>query len=148
MIVRGQGLWKPTSWLALMGLLAGCGHALGPEPMVTTTLVGRLHVGDRPIGRGWVQFLPVEGTLGTLRSAPLAPDGSFRMEKAPVGRVAVGFAGPMPDYVPNAEIYPFLLYANRAFPARRTIAAGSPSSVDIDLEPERIVYDKIRANAR
>ncbi|MFO0957225.1 MAG: hypothetical protein U0800_07120 [Isosphaeraceae bacterium] len=69
--------------------LAGCGRMTAPVPRETADVRGRLLAGGTPIGRGWVQFWPVEGTVGNMRAAPLEADGSFRMTRAPVGRVVV-----------------------------------------------------------
>ncbi|MBX6313731.1 MAG: hypothetical protein IRY99_12555 [Isosphaeraceae bacterium] len=79
--------------LALVPLVGGCGEELGPERFATATVTGRVRIGDRPLGKGWLEFQPTQGTRGHLRSARLAADGSFRVERVPVGCNALRLAG-------------------------------------------------------
>jgi hypothetical protein len=83
-----------TIGLPLTGLLAsGCAEELGPERKETTRVVGVVREGRRPIGRGWVEFVPADGTVGNLRSAPLRPDGSFIADGVAVGVNRIGLTG-------------------------------------------------------
>ena len=125
--------------LGCLFMMGGC-DAVGPEPIVTTTITGRFHMGDRPINQGWIQVVPVEGTLGTLRSAPLDGQGRFRIDKVPVGRVAFGFGGPYPSLTSDRSGDEFLFKAYNLYVVRMTISANSPS-LDIDLNPARRVYE-------
>jgi hypothetical protein len=110
-----------------LALVAGCREELGPEPMPTTTVTGRIHVAGAPIGGGWVEFHPVEGTVGLMRSAPLALDGTFRADKVPVGRVLIRLEHP--KVVPTVmESLPPLA------PPRREIRG--PCNLDLDLAAE------------
>src|SRR5947208_1819066 len=83
---------RPTALLAIL-LVAGCGHAFGPERMETATITGRVLANGRPIGKRWIEFMPVKGTVGRPRSAPLDPDGRFSATRVPVGEVIVSLPG-------------------------------------------------------
>jgi hypothetical protein len=109
--------------------LVGCREELGPEPMPTATVSGRIHVAGAPIGGGWVEFLPVEGTVGLMRSAPLALDGTFRADKVPVGRVLIRLEHP--KVIPTVmESLPPLA------PPRREIRGPCMLDLDLDLAEE------------
>src|SRR5215212_6208285 len=88
-------LWVALAGLSWLGL--GCGEELGPEPMPTARVAGRVRIGDRPVRGGWVEFMPVEGTVGRLRSAPLGPDGRFADDRVAVGTNAIRLVAPRSD---------------------------------------------------
>ena len=78
--------------MLLMGIalfLVGCARTLGPVPMPMARVRGVVHDGNGPVSGGWIEFMPVDGTVGNLRSARLGPDGSFDAEGVPVGEVAI-----------------------------------------------------------
>ncbi|HKI20908.1 MAG TPA: hypothetical protein VKA15_23655, partial [Isosphaeraceae bacterium] len=50
-----------------------------------TTVRGVVTEGRRPVGGGWIEFVPVDGTIGKLRSARLNADGSFEAKGVAVG---------------------------------------------------------------
>ncbi len=81
----------PVIWLVWMSVLAiapgvsGCAKVLGPERMPVTALSGVVTEGRRPVGGGWIEFIPVDGTIGKLRSARLNADGSFEAKGVAVG---------------------------------------------------------------
>lgn len=119
-----------------MGLLAGsssgCGEELGPEPMRTVTVSGSVRAGGRPVGRGWIEFVPVEGTVGNPRSAPLRPDGTFQATRVAVGRNVVGLADP-PGGLPGGR-----LFETFTSPIRREIPDRRVTWLTIDLVEEAI----------
>ncbi len=39
---------------------------------------------------GWIEFLPAEGTVGNLRSAPIGADGSFQADGVAIGTNFIG----------------------------------------------------------
>ena len=63
----------------------GCRDVLGPEKMPVATVDGKVSQRGKPVTRGWIEFVPVDGTVGRMRSAPLHPDGTFHATKVPVG---------------------------------------------------------------
>jgi hypothetical protein len=126
----------PLAWRgAVVGLLAlgacapGCTEEWGASPRGDAMATGRVHVGDAPVTGGWVEFLPTDGARGSLRSAPIGPDGTFRATRVARGRNVIRIVG-----APAAP--PF----DRAFtqfysPIRPTIGEGS--ALDIDLARAR-----------
>src|SRR5262249_19496563 len=77
---------------ALLGLLIGCSEELGPERMETATVSGIVREGLRPVGGGWIEFTPIDGAVGLLRSAPIQPDGHFVVDRVALGKNGIGFA--------------------------------------------------------
>jgi hypothetical protein len=86
-MVRGFGL------ALLTVLVSGCAEELGPERFRTTTIHGQVTLAGRPLGPGWLEIMPTEGTTGLLRSAQVATDGTFRADRVPVGVVAMRMVG-------------------------------------------------------
>src|SRR5258708_2926577 len=83
-------------------IAAGCSEELGPEVFRTTRVEGTVRIAGQPVTSGWVEFQPVEGAQGNLRSAPIRKDGSFAAEGVPVGRVAIGVAGLLGPPIPTS----------------------------------------------
>lgn len=128
-------------FLALLaaGVVApGCAEErAGPAPR-TTTVIGRVSVGGQPPPRGWIEFQPIDGTRGLLRSAPVKPDGSFHAREVPVGLTAMRFVSTRPVQTGNPRIDHLLLRASAAYHIRRTIrpATQAPEPLEIDLVEE------------
>jgi hypothetical protein len=116
--------------LALLVVTAGCREELGPEPMPTTRVRGVVREGRRPVGGGWIEFVPVEGTVGNLRSAPLKPNGSFEADRVAIGRNVIGLAH-APTALPSSRIFETF-----TSPIRREIPGGSVTTLDLDLIEE------------
>ncbi len=108
-------------------VLAGCGEELGPEAMPTVPVNGRVHVRGRPVGGGWIEFRPVEGTVGLPRSARLEADGTFLADRIPVGRVAIRLVHP-PVPLPCGRLFEQISLI------RRDVAASGPHPIDIDID--------------
>ena len=132
--------------LALITLAAvGCSEEWGPEPIRTTTVRGRIVRGSRPIGSGWVEIAPVDGTRGGLRTGPLRPDGSFEIGSVGIGRVLIGLVrapvGPLPTSggLTDGASY-FHSYSS---PIRRPIRpdAAVPLVIDLDREVAGVQQD-------
>jgi hypothetical protein len=116
------------SWLVL-----GCGEELGPELMPTARVAGRVHVGGRPVRGGWVEFLPVEGTVGRLRSAALRPDGRFADDRVAVGTNAIRLVDPSADVaMPGGRLF------QQRYLIRRVLPPQGTAALDIDLQDEVI----------
>ena len=121
---------------------AGCREEWGAERFATTTVRGAILVGGRPVPGGFVEIIPGEGTRGNLRSGPIAADGTFRLDRVPVGAVSIslsrlpiraipGPAGPVDAraFAPNSS-------AEDRVPLRRTIPAAPTTLPPIDLIDE------------
>jgi hypothetical protein len=78
-------------WLRLLALvwlslgLSGCADELGPQPMPVARVRGKVTEGARPFTRGFIEFFPIDGTVGNPRSARIQADGSFETDKVAIG---------------------------------------------------------------
>jgi magnesium transporter len=135
MTVRSRVLGSAI--LAMSSMILGCSEELDPEHPATSTVDGVVRVGNTPVGGGWIEFDPVEGTAGNLRIARIRPDGSFQADRVPVGKVLVrlsqipvlgvpGPAGPVSSRV----------FGSFQSPIRRTIPDRSKVDLTIDLIEE------------
>jgi len=137
----GAGSFTPR-WTGLailvaivVGPLAGCSQELGPEFMPTAPVRGRVVENGRPVRQGWVEFFPVDGTIGNLCSAPIEPDGSFHLPQAPVGWNLVRLVN-----VPlESESVRRLLGAFHS-PIRRQVPPGGVDSLLIDAVEEMRLF--------
>jgi hypothetical protein len=125
---------------ALPAGLAGCREELGPVALRTTRVTGTIREGGRPVGRGWVEFVPIEGTVGNLRTAAIGPDGRFEATRVAVGRNLIGLVN-VPMSLPDGP----RLFAPSASPIRRAIPAGDPAVLEIDLLEEAIRHQRQQA---
>ncbi len=129
-----------------MAVGPGCSEELGPETMTTTRVEGTIRIAGRPVTTGWVEFLPTEGGVGNLRSAPIRADGSFTADGVAVGRVAVALANVGSAPVPT-DLGPVGIRAFRSTetPIRRQIPAGTASRLDLDLAVEGLALRRSQA---
>lgn len=132
-----------TTLLSLMfgiATIGGCGEELGPEPMTTTSVDGSVRVQGRPFGPCWLEFTPIEGTVGLLRSARVDADGTFHASGVPVGRVAmrvVGFSGAGTG---DPGLDRFISFAGQVYIIRRDIPRTPSAPLDIDLASEAVAF--------
>src|SRR5512135_3128672 len=132
-MARVRRYWKPWfAGLASVWLALGCREELGPVRFPTTRVTGVVREGERPVGGGWIEFLPVDGTIGNLRSAPLRRDGSFEADRVAVGTNQVGLVAP-----PVGSLLAQRFHSMRS-PIRRAIPAGPSTTLTIDLIEEAI----------
>jgi hypothetical protein len=118
--------------IALLGMAPGCREELGPTPMPTTRVTGSVREGAQPIRGGWIEFLPVDGTVGNLRSAPIGPDGRFVADGVAVGKNQIGLvAAPI-------RTLPARRFLTTSSPVRRAIPGGPTTDLTIDLIEEAI----------
>jgi hypothetical protein len=114
----------------LFALLTGCSEEPGPVRVETARVTGVVKDGSRPIEKGWVEFLPVDGTVGNMRSAPLGPGGRFEADGVAVGWNRVGIAGAgLPR--PKARFFDPL-----GSPIRRKVPKKETAPIAIDLLDE------------
>jgi hypothetical protein len=123
--------------LALSFLIAGCSEELGPVPIHVVTVHGSVRESGRPITRGWIEFFPVDGTVGNLRSARLAPDGSFTVDGVAVGRNLVRLVN-----IRSASKAIEQIFGRMDSPIRRVIVKNSNAPVEIDLYDEALRYQQ------
>jgi hypothetical protein len=114
---------------------AGCSDLFGPERMPVTRVKGVVAEAGRPLSHGWIEFFPVDGTVGNPRSARLRPDGSFEADKVAVGLNLIRLVNTDISN-PGAE----RLFGAFHSPIRRVIAAegGPPLSIDVWDEATRL----------
>lgn len=123
-----------TGWGLVVMLAPGCADLLGPERRPTAELRGTVRLGARPLGPGWVEFWPVEGTPGDLRSAPLGPDGTFEAQRVPVGRLLVRLVLARPQTSGNPRLdAPLTRVQGFDSPLRVDVAPEGNLPVDMDL---------------
>jgi hypothetical protein len=123
--------------LALSAVAPGCAEELGPEPMETTRVTGVVLEGGRPVRGGWIEFVPVEGTVGNMRSAPIGPGGRFTADRVPVGTNRIGLVA-----VPFSTL-PRGMFDTLGSQIERQIPPGLSSSLTLDVIDEAV---RLRAN--
>jgi hypothetical protein len=128
--------WFRSITLASLALVtAGCSEELGPERMVVTRVKGLVRTGRSPVKRGWIEFVPVEGTVGKLCSAKIHDDGSFDAAHVPVGINLIR--------LPNASLGSVAadqLFGSYHSPIRRVIPARPTDPIVVDIFEETIRY--------
>jgi hypothetical protein len=137
----GRGLLASA---ALAGGLAfpGCAEELGPEAIPHTRAEGVVLLSGRPVERGWVEFQPVDGTLGDITSTRLRPDGSFRFDRVPVGEVSVRLVD-----VPLGSTGAYWIFRNNS-PIRRSTQSPPGPSMTIEIVEELMRYRQAREGSR
>jgi len=125
-------------WLVLAVALAGCGEELGPEVIPTTEVSGIVSMSGKPLGKGWVEFQPIDGALGDVRSARINPDGSFQADRVPIGTVAIRLIDVPIEPPGAAQLF------SRASPIRRTIPERPGEPIRIDALEELLRYQGTR----
>ncbi len=133
-----------SPWLLALVLLSGiaaqgCSEELGPERFPTTRLTGVVMEGSKPVGGGWIEFIPGQGTVGNLRSARIAKDGSFQVDRVPVGENVIRLVN-APITIPGGAA----LFSRFNTPIRRKIPPQPDGPVTIDLLQEAMRYQATR----
>jgi hypothetical protein len=119
-------------WLAVLPVVgSGCGEMLGPERFETTRVTGVVREGQEPVRGGWIEFVPVDGTVGNMRSAPIRPDGTFSADRVAVGPNRVGLVG-VPTRAPGLRT----MFDTLGTEIQRVIPPGPSTSVTIDVLTE------------
>ncbi len=122
--------------MLLWGLLApGCSEELGPEHFPTSRVVGRIVEGGNPVGGGWIEFIPTDGTVGNLRSARIGKDGSFHADRVAIGQNVIRLVN-APISIPGGNI----LFGKFSSPIRRKVPARPEWSLTIDLVEELVRF--------
>jgi hypothetical protein len=116
-------------------LLTGCGEELGPVPMRVARVRGVVREGPRPLSGGWIEFLPVDGTVGNLRSARLRSDGSFEADGVAVGENLIRLVNAHIESPGAAQFF-----SSYQSPIRRVISEQAATPIDVDLVAEAIRF--------
>ena len=145
MCPRSRAQRQPGSpWLyprlLLLGLLApGCSEELGPERFPTTRVAGIVVEGGKPVGGGWIEFIPTEGTVGNIRSARIGRGGSFQADRVAIGENVIRLVN-APINMPGGE----KLFGQFSSPVRRKIPLEPDGRLAIDLLEEAVRYQATR----
>ncbi len=124
--------------IAGFGLLfTGCEEELKPVPLRVVHVKGVVREGKRPMSIGWVEFFPVDGTVGNLRSAPLRTDGSFEADGVAVGANLIRLVN-APIESPDAA----KLFGAYSSPIRRVIPDRAETPIEVNLVDELIRYQR------
>ena len=127
-----------TALSALLAVASGCREELGPVTFPTTRVAGVVRAGGRPVGGGWIEFVPYGKTVGNLRSAPIAPDGTFEATGVAVGPHIIGLVDVAPVDPPGLG----RLFQTQGSPIRRVIPPGPATRLEIDLVEETIRHQR------
>lgn len=138
---RRQLRFRSITLVLLAFGAVGCSDELGPEPLAVARIKGVVTNGRLPVCNGWIEFIPVDGTVGNVYSARIHDDGSFD-----AARVAVGI-----NLIRMAHVSLGSNVAERVFgayhsPIRRVIAPQLTEPIVIDLVDESVRY-KMRSPA-
>ena len=124
--------------LVMLAAAVGCDRPAGPDESRTTRLSGHVRFHGRPVPKGWVEIMPIEGTIGHLRSGRIGPDGGFVADRVPVGRVAIRFVGMPVLRAGNPAIDAMLAQFRQVYLIHRTVGPAPNAPLELDLEIEAI----------
>jgi hypothetical protein len=124
-------------WVSLAA--GGCTEELGPERLPVARVSGVVREGSRPVGGGWIEFIPVDETVGNLCSAKLGVDGSFNAKSVAVGVNLIRLVN-APLKTPGAS----QLVGAYQSPIRRKIVAEPTEPLSIDVVDELIRHQSSR----
>jgi hypothetical protein len=93
------------------------------------------------VGGGWIEFVPVEATLGRIRSARIQADGSFRAHRVSIGKNAIRVVNAPIQFRGGREL--FGNYSTT--PVRRLIPDQPVETLKIDLLEEAVRYQAQRS---
>lgn len=129
----------PKAGLVLIAaaFASGCSEELGPVPMPVARVRGVMREGSRPVGGGWIEFTPVDGTIGKLRSARLRADGKFEADGVAVGINQVRIVNATIGGSPYRGIF-----SASMSPIRREIAPDGTGAIEIDLITEAVRFQQ------
>jgi hypothetical protein len=119
---------------------AGCRDELGPERMTTTSFDGTLTLRGQPFGDVWLEFMPIEGTVGLQRSARVKSDGTFHADAVPVGRVAMRVVGVRAPSTGDPGLDRFVSFAGQVYIIKRDVAKVPTGPMQIDLASEALAF--------
>jgi hypothetical protein len=137
---RRSAFWFAALTLASVALAAGgCKEELGPEHLPVAPVDGWVTERGRPVRGGWIEFFPVDGGKGDIRSARLKPDGSFHADRVAVGLNLIRLVNTDIQNIDAAH-----LFGSYQSPIRRTIPADRGDPLGIELVDEAIRWEQER----
>jgi hypothetical protein len=129
---RRQHSWFRLITLATLALAqAGCADELGPEPMAVVRVTGMVSNGRSPVRNGWIEFIPLDGTVGNPYSARIREDGSFVADRVSVGLNLIRLA-----HVSLGSNDAERMLGAYHSPIRRVISARSTKPLNINVFDE------------
>lgn len=133
-----MSLGNVRSLLLLLPLVlaSGCAEELGPESMTTARVSGTIVFRGRPVGPGWVEFAPVDGTVGLVTSARLDDKGAFQASRVPVGTVGLRLVGVRLPDAGSPTLNRALFLMTQANLIHRPIEASRSNTFVVDLAVE------------
>jgi hypothetical protein len=137
--IRTAAVFRTLAGAGLVLLLTACSEELHPVHFRSTVVKGVVREGTRPVSRGWIEFFPVDGTVGNLRSARLNGDGSFEATGVAVGENLIRF-----EYAAIETPGAAQLFRSYGSPIRRVITDQPSAPLDIDLVDEAIRFRRTR----
>ena len=144
-MMRTPGLMVPPRLAALVAIVsvcAGCSEELHPVAMPTTRVRGEVTEDHRPVSGGWIEFVPVDGTVGNLRSARLGPDGRFDSDGVAVGTNLIRLVNARIGTRPYRGIF-----STFTSTIRRDVGGSTPATIRIDLVEETIKFQEDRSRS-
>jgi hypothetical protein len=99
--------------------------------MPVASVDGKVSQRGKPVTRGWIEFVPVDGTVGKMRSARIKPDGTFHATKVPVGLNLIRLVNI--DWEPVQMRRIFGAFTS---PIRRRITENENGPIEIDIVEE------------
>jgi hypothetical protein len=120
---------------------AGCKEELGPERMPVARITGVVREGTKPVAGGWIEFIPVDGTVGNLCSAKLNAHGAFDAHRVAIGVNLIRLVN-APLTTPGAA----KIFGAFQSPIRREIVAQPSEPLSIDVVEELIRYRSSRGS--
>jgi hypothetical protein len=134
---RRPHLWFCSIALAAPALCsAGCSRVFGPEQMIVTPVSGRVKYANERIQSGWVEFVPVDSTVGKICSAKIHEDGSFSATKVPVGTNLIRLAN-----VPLGSSAADKLFGSYHSPIRCVVREHTTEPLVVDVLDELVRYN-------
>ena len=75
---------RPVPFILL--LVLGCGEELPAFQYEARTVTGRVTFQGKAVAGGWIEFIPIDGTVGNIVTARLTHDGRYVAHRVAVGR--------------------------------------------------------------
>ena len=139
----------------VMIAFSGCREELHSEVFATATVQGVVQVSGQPVPGGYVEIQPAPGTMGNLRVGPIAPDGTFHLDRVAVGPVVVSLSRLPIGLIPSVRgpvdprVFSLQWKPTERVPLERSIPPQSPYRLPpIDLLHEVARHQRKTAGRR